>query len=392
MTAQQNPDQPAGRMARVARAVRRWPLPTGIVLGAMAGGAYGVLHTPQYAATSYVVVVPTRSDPVTALGYAQAYGRVATQTAVLADAHRRAGVPAQTLRTAVQAATSPDAPMIAVTGTASRPRLAAAMANAVAAAVRASAAHAEPDTGVKIEPFAEAVAPGAPVSISAPSAGLVGGCAGGLLGGLALLVRREGEQTGLGRLRRAAPQPPPTPGGVGGTPTLSRNDDLLPGGEAQAESSQSGPDGTSAPEPDGTAEHSPGSGAVVDGPRADLPEVEVDTAGTDPAPGPEAGPSAAATDPAGGPTGPDDTARPATPAEPTGSGDGAPPRGGAAHVPAGKGRGGVQPAAGEAVPGQDGAGKPKRVSKRAPRAAKVQPDMLPAQALDGTKDKEEAGA
>lgn len=35
-----------------------WPLPACALLGLAAGGAYGVLKAPEYAATSYVVAVP----------------------------------------------------------------------------------------------------------------------------------------------------------------------------------------------------------------------------------------------------------------------------------------------------------------------------------------------
>jgi capsular polysaccharide biosynthesis protein len=186
-------------MAKAARLPRWWPLPFGVVVGAVAGGAHGELQTPQYAATSYVVVVPTTSDPATALGYAQAYGRVAVQTAVLDDAHARAGVRADVLRSGVQAATSPDAPMISITGTASRPGVAAALANTVTSSLIASTGRAERSTGVEVRQFARAVRPTAPVSISPGMATLVGGSAGGLLGGLALLVRpqrRPGEVPG----------------------------------------------------------------------------------------------------------------------------------------------------------------------------------------------------
>jgi hypothetical protein len=57
------------RKAGVARWPRWWLLLGGVALGAVAGAAYGELHTLQYAATSYVVVVPAKaSDAATALG------------------------------------------------------------------------------------------------------------------------------------------------------------------------------------------------------------------------------------------------------------------------------------------------------------------------------------
>lgn len=176
--------------ARLARLPRWWPLPVCAVLGAAAGGAYGTLQTPQYTATSYVVAVPQeKADPQTALGFAQAYGRVATQLAVLADAQVAAGLSPAELQDSVKVATSPDAPMIAVSATAAKPSSAATTANAVARSLAGSANHSKDSTQVKLLTFSRALTPNAPSSLSPGVTTLVGGCAGGLLGGLALLVR-----------------------------------------------------------------------------------------------------------------------------------------------------------------------------------------------------------
>ena len=178
------------RLSRV-RALPPWSLvAAGVVAGGLLGGAYGVLRTPAYTATSYVVVVPTEgSDTSSALGFAQAYGRVATQVAVLGDAQGRAGVPVDTLRADVRTATSPDAPMVAVSATSDRPARAAGMANAVADALTRHANGTKAATHVELVQFSRAVAPTAPASAPARLTGLVGASAGGLLGGLALLVR-----------------------------------------------------------------------------------------------------------------------------------------------------------------------------------------------------------
>ncbi|MFJ2769378.1 lipopolysaccharide biosynthesis protein [Streptomyces sp. NPDC087300] len=184
---------------RAARLPRWWALPACAALGALAGAGYGVLHTPQYTATSYVIAVPQeRSDPATALGFAQAYGRVATQLAVLSDAQVAAGMSAAELQDSVQVATSPDAPMIAVSASADRPAEAAITANAVARSLASSANHAKDSTRVKLLAFSRAVKPTEPTSLSTGVSVLVGGCAGGLLGGLTLLVRprRREEPTG----------------------------------------------------------------------------------------------------------------------------------------------------------------------------------------------------
>ncbi|MFD5157668.1 lipopolysaccharide biosynthesis protein [Streptomyces hawaiiensis] len=175
----------------LTRALPPWSLlAAGAVAGGLLGGTYGLVRTPAYTATSYVVAVPTeKSDTATALGFAQAYGRVAPQLAVLGDAQVWAGVPVRTLRESVRTATSPDAPMVSVSATSSRPDLAADMANAVARALTRHAGDTEKSTHVELQQFARAVRPTEPSSASATVTGLVGASAGGLLGGLALLVR-----------------------------------------------------------------------------------------------------------------------------------------------------------------------------------------------------------
>ncbi|MDC2953572.1 lipopolysaccharide biosynthesis protein [Streptomyces gilvifuscus] len=174
-----------------ARTLPPWTLiATGVLAGGLLGGGYGLVTPPTYAATSYVVAVPTeKSDTASALGFAQAYGRVANQIAVLGDAQVWAGVPVRTLQSSVQTATSPDAPMVAITATSSRPDVAADMANAVARALTRHAEDTKDDTHVELQQFARATRPASPSSASPAVTGLVGASAGGLLGGLALLVR-----------------------------------------------------------------------------------------------------------------------------------------------------------------------------------------------------------
>ncbi|WP_406862792.1 lipopolysaccharide biosynthesis protein [Streptomyces sp. HUAS MG47] len=192
------PERPSF-LARLRARPRLLVLPAAVLAGVAAGAGYGLLKTPEYAATSYVVVVPgEKSDPAAALGFAQAYGRVATDLAITGDAQVWAGVSVATLRKNVQAATSPDAPMISVTARSPKPATAVAMADGVARALVTSGTHASAGTGVKVVQFARATKPTSPVSPSAPLSALVGGCAGGLLGGLALLVRpRRGAEAGV---------------------------------------------------------------------------------------------------------------------------------------------------------------------------------------------------
>ncbi|CAM5428394.1 lipopolysaccharide biosynthesis protein [Streptomyces aurantiogriseus] len=179
-----------GRLARAAL-LRPWSLlAAGALVGGLLGVAYGALRAPTYTATSYVVAVPTeKSDPASALGFAQAYGRTATQLAVLGDAQSSVGVPVRTLQRSVRAATSPDAPMIAVSATSPRPGLASDMANAVTRALTRHANETKGSTHVELIQFSRAVRPTEPTSASPMVTGLVGTSAGGLLGGLALLVR-----------------------------------------------------------------------------------------------------------------------------------------------------------------------------------------------------------
>jgi capsular polysaccharide biosynthesis protein len=191
-----NPSQPVRpprrTLARASRLLVRWLIPVGALLGAAAGGAYGVMKPPQYTATSYVIAVPagkTKADPAAALGFAQAYGRVVTQLAVLADAQVWAGVPVKTLRRSVQAATSPDAPMVAITATSKRPDQAADIANAVSRALTQQANQTKDDTGIGLVRLSRAPKPSEPSSESPALTSLVGASAGGLLGGLALLAR-----------------------------------------------------------------------------------------------------------------------------------------------------------------------------------------------------------
>ncbi|MFD5554840.1 lipopolysaccharide biosynthesis protein [Streptomyces sp. NPDC127068] len=193
MTDTPGDDQTPRRPRRLTRL--RWLpvwllLPGCVLAGAAAGGAYGKLKPPEYTATSYVIAVPTeKSDPATALGFAQAYGRVATQLAVLGDAQVAARVPVAELRRSVRAATSPDAPMVAISATAGRPARAADIANAVSRALTINANQTEDRTHVQLLQFTRAMKPGAPSSATTIVTTLVGASAGGLLGGLALLVR-----------------------------------------------------------------------------------------------------------------------------------------------------------------------------------------------------------
>ncbi|MEU6440320.1 lipopolysaccharide biosynthesis protein [Streptomyces sp. NPDC047046] len=187
---------PSRRRAGLARLARLRSLPAaallgaGVLLGAGGGAAYGLASPVAYTATAYVLAVPGKGgDPASALGFAQAYGRVATQLGVLGDAQVEARVPLATLRSSVTAETSPDAPMIAVGARSGDPEQAADNANAVARALVTAAGHNATDTRVSLVSFSRALPPTAPASPGALLTTGVGACAGGLLGALALLAR-----------------------------------------------------------------------------------------------------------------------------------------------------------------------------------------------------------
>ncbi|MDN0196930.1 lipopolysaccharide biosynthesis protein [Streptomyces sp. S.PNR 29] len=179
------------RLKSLARGLPSWSvLAAGTLVGGLLGGAYGLVKPPAYTATSYVIAVPTaKSGPESALGFAQAYGRVATQLAVLGDAQVWAGVSLRTLQHSVRTATSPDAPMVAVSATSTSPGLAVDMANAVSRALTRHADDTSGSTQVRLVQFSRAVTPTEPTSASPTLTGLVGASAGGLLCGLTLLAR-----------------------------------------------------------------------------------------------------------------------------------------------------------------------------------------------------------
>ncbi|MFJ1784666.1 lipopolysaccharide biosynthesis protein [Streptomyces anulatus] len=193
----------------LARLPHWWPLPVSVLIGTASGLSYSALAADRYEATSYAMAVAeAETDPSAALGYAQSYGRLTTSDATLSYAQGAAGEPVRELRSHVRSETSPDSPMIAVTGTSEDRHKAADIANAVIEAVIVSSGHVSKDTGVKLIKFTHAMTPDQPVSPSVPLGGAVGAAAGGLLGGLVLLVRprRAGRPV-------SAQVPGPTAGG-----------------------------------------------------------------------------------------------------------------------------------------------------------------------------------
>ncbi|KUL23480.1 hypothetical protein ADL15_45720 [Actinoplanes awajinensis subsp. mycoplanecinus] len=182
------------------------------VLGGAAGATYAAVKDPTYTAKAYVVATASRSDPATALNFAQAYGRIATSGPVLAAARSRlhdvAGL------SSVRASTSPDAPVVEIVATGTSARHTADLANAVARALADYASKRSTDTTVKLSVLAPATVPARPTSPKPPLELAVGAAAGLLIGGLAALGgggRREppAEPAGTPPAARAAVPPAP---------------------------------------------------------------------------------------------------------------------------------------------------------------------------------------
>ncbi|MFD8595876.1 lipopolysaccharide biosynthesis protein [Kitasatospora sp. NPDC059646] len=183
---------PDPRRAARALARRWWPLAVAVPLGAVAGAGYAVVSHPSYVASSYVVVVPQNpGDNVNTVNFAQAYGRLTGQPQVLIGAAAETHHAVATLTKLVRGTTSPDAPVIAITGTSATADDAVQNADAVARSLIAFGNASSKETGVKLVQLAAAAEPDAPASPSAALDTAVGAAAGVLLGTLAMLARRR---------------------------------------------------------------------------------------------------------------------------------------------------------------------------------------------------------
>ncbi|MFD0397646.1 Wzz/FepE/Etk N-terminal domain-containing protein [Kitasatospora sp. NPDC127121] len=180
---------------RARHLVRRWwPVALAVPLGAAAGAGYAVVSHPSYAASAYVLVVPQNpGEAATATNFAQAYGRLAGQPQVLAVAAVETGHTRAQLESLVHGTTSPDAPMIEITGTGTRPQEAAQTADAVARSLVSFANTSSKDTSVRLVTLAPAAEPDKPTTPSAALDVAVGGAAGLLVGALVMMTRRRGE-------------------------------------------------------------------------------------------------------------------------------------------------------------------------------------------------------
>ena len=173
------------------------------VLGAGAGLAYALISSAQYTAKAYVAVVAQDPGDSSAVSYAQAFSRIASQGDALktaADASQ-GSASMEELRRSVLAAASPDAPVIELTGTAGTPERAADLVNLLGNGLIKTANSHTADTRMRLALLSAAVPPADPTSPQLPLAVAVGAAAGLLLGGLAFLGR--GERYQPDRHRRA---------------------------------------------------------------------------------------------------------------------------------------------------------------------------------------------
>ncbi|MGY0464390.1 hypothetical protein ACW14Y_29675 [Kitasatospora sp. cg17-2] len=240
-------------MSESRRSARRlvgrwWPVALAVPLGAAAGAGYAVVAHPSYAANSYVIVVPdAQGQAATAVNFAQAYGRLAGQPQVLAAAAAETGHSRGELESLVHGTTSPDAPMIEITGTGAEPGEAVRAADAVARSLVAFANGSSKETGVRLVPLAGAAEPDKPTTPSGKLDVAVGGAAGVLIGALVMMTRRRGTGTAAEEAP-AAPGPATTPRPRAAEPDP---DPVGPAGAARTGSAKPEADVPEAAEPEG---------------------------------------------------------------------------------------------------------------------------------------------
>ena len=193
----------AGAAERLTQLVRRWWL-IGLltILGALAGLGYVLATDPVYTAKAYVVVVAQNPSDNAAVSYAQAFARIADEGAALnAAAEASNGTESvNELRQQVRASTSPDAPVIELTGSAASAPRAADRANLVADGLVTTANSHATDTRMRLTLLSGAVSPADPTSPHLALSVAVGAAVGLLLGGLAMLAQtsRAGPDRNLG--------------------------------------------------------------------------------------------------------------------------------------------------------------------------------------------------
>jgi len=182
-----------------------------VLLGALGGLVYALNAPPVYTATAHVIVVPTNSGPDRmAVNFAQAYGRLAAKRQTLAWAvdpvppSRGADAPKH-----VKASTSPDTPLIQLTGSARTAERAVQYADAAADALVRYGTSLSGETGVRVAFMSPADRPTRPTSPDLPLSLAVGTAAGVLLAGLAGAIASgiRGQFREYRRLHSEEPRP-----------------------------------------------------------------------------------------------------------------------------------------------------------------------------------------
>jgi capsular polysaccharide biosynthesis protein len=133
----------------------------GGVLGALLGAAVGAALPERYEVSSYLAVTADEDADAgtTPTDYAQVFSRIARQPAVLLDASPDAEL--GTFGQGITVTAFPDAPIIAVTGSADSPELATLRANTVAEALRDYSTGDAAVGGYEVEILTEALVEGA---------------------------------------------------------------------------------------------------------------------------------------------------------------------------------------------------------------------------------------
>ncbi|WP_242908120.1 hypothetical protein [Actinomadura terrae] len=204
----------ARRVGRPAAAFgRRFGPALALVLtGTLGGLGYSLVVPATYTATAYVLVVgegPGGATGPAAVSFAQAYGRLAPLPETLD--HSALPLPKTapgTTREHIQASTSPETPLVRLTGSGASAADAAGFANAAAdALVRYGTSH-RTDTGVRVALMSLAARPAAPTSPNLPLDVAVGTASGVLLAGLGAAIlsgrRRKGSHDAASRPRQAS--------------------------------------------------------------------------------------------------------------------------------------------------------------------------------------------
>jgi capsular polysaccharide biosynthesis protein len=157
------------------------------LLGGVAGAIYAAVKTPTYTAKAYVVTIGGPGDSISALNYAQAYGRIAATGPILTSAGAKLGADRGGL-SRVTASTSPDAPVIEITATGTSAAHTADVANAVANSLIELGDTRKSETKVGLAVLAAATPPARPTSPKPPLELVIGAAGGLLIGGLAVLA------------------------------------------------------------------------------------------------------------------------------------------------------------------------------------------------------------